>query len=289
MAHDKEIDEVSGTTMTGHEWDGIKELDTPLPRWWLWTFYACIAWAVLYWIAMPAIPLAHGYTKGVLGYSQRQTVENQLKAAQAQRAVYSEKIMDTPLDQIEKNPELLEFAMASAKATFGDNCATCHGSGAQGGLGYPNLNDDDWLWGGTLKDIHTTLLYGIRSQNEQTRFSQMPRFLHDGLLNRDQVDDLANYVLSLSGRDHDAAAAKRAAPLFQEQCSACHGTDAKGRREEGAPNLTDGIWLHGGSYSQIVSSISNMHEGIMPAWVARLDPATLRSMAVYIHSLGGGE
>ncbi len=289
MAHNKPIDEVSGTSTTGHEWDGIRELDTPLPRWWLWTFYACIAWSVLYWIAMPALPLASDYTRGLLGYSQRQVVQNQLAKAREGQSVYSDKILSTPLDQIEMDPELLEFALASAKSTFGDNCATCHGSGADGGQGYPNLNDDEWLWGGTVSDIHTTLLYGIRSENDETRFSQMPAFLRDELLTRDQVEDLANYVLSLSGRDHDGQAASRTASLYQEQCSACHGSDGTGSRLDGAPSLTDGIWLYGDSYSAIVKSISNMRGGMMPAWGDRLDPATLRSMAVYIHSLGGGE
>ncbi len=288
MSEEKHIDEHSGQQTTGHEWDGIRELNTPLPKWWLWTFYATIIWAVGYWIAMPAIPLATDYTRGVLGYSQRQAVAEQLAAAKAERAVFAERIMATPLDQIETDPALLDFALAAAEAAFGDNCATCHGTGAGGSAGYPNLNDDDWLWGGTLEDIHTTLQYGIRSDHENTRFSEMPKFLTDGLLTDSDINDLVEYVLALSGRKHNALAAKHGAQLFQDNCAVCHGAEGKGSHEVGAPDLTDGIWLYGDSPSDIYNSIADMQGGVMPAWSGRLDPALIRSLAVYVHSLGGG-
>ena len=287
-AQKRDIDEVTGVATTGHEWDGIKELNKPLPRWWVWTFYATIVWAIGYWIAYPAWPTLASYTRGMLGYSQRAAVADEVKAALASQAQFRDKLAATPLDQIKGDADLLRFALAGGAAAFQANCAPCHGRGAQGFAGYPNLNDDEWLWGGTIADIHKTISFGVRSEQKDTRASQMPRYGLDKLLDDAQINDVAEYVLSLSGRSGDQEAAGRGQKVFAEQCVACHGIDGKGKQEQGAPNLTDAIWLYGGSKPAIVESIRTGRGGVMPAWAGRLDPVTLKSLAVYVHSLGGG-
>jgi cytochrome c oxidase cbb3-type subunit 3 len=289
MAENKEVDNVTGVETTGHEWDGIKELNQPLPRWWLWTFYATIVWSVGYWIAYPAWPLVSGYTEGVLGYSQRATVAANIAEAKAAQSVMNSAIDTATLEEIKSNPDLLQFAMAGARTAFGDNCAACHGRGAQGFKGYPNLNDDAWLWGGSLDAIHTTLLHGIRAGNDETRLSDMPRFGVDGVLDRNQVSDTAEHVLSISGNEHDAAAAERGKAIYTDNCAACHGDDGKGLQDLGAPNLTDAIWLYGSDKADIVTSIETGRGGVMPGWKGRLDENTIKKLTVYIHSLGGGQ
>jgi cytochrome c oxidase cbb3-type subunit III len=284
-----EIDQVTGVETTGHEWDGVKELNKPLPKWWLWTFYATIVWATGYWIAYPAWPTLAGYSKGVLGYSQRTLLASEVNAAKAAQSQYRDKLAATPLDKVTSDPDLLRFAIAGGSAAFQTNCAPCHGRGAQGFAGYPNLNDDDWLWGGSIDDIHKTIGSGIRSDQKETRTSQMPRFGIDKLLDDKQINDSAEYVLSLTGRASDQAAVERGKTIFAEQCASCHGTDGKGKQEQGAPNLTDAIWLYGDSRPAIVESIRTGRGGVMPAWLGRLDPVTLKALAVYVHSLGGGK
>jgi cytochrome c oxidase cbb3-type subunit 3 len=285
----RHVDEVTGIETTGHEWDGIRELNKPLPRWWVWTFYATILWSVGYWIVYPAWPTLSGYTKGTFGYSQRAVVAGDVKAALAAQGQFRDRIAATPLGEIRKDPDLLRFAMAGGSAAFQTNCAPCHGRGAQGFFGYPNLNDDKWLWGGTLDDIHKTISVGVRSERKETRASQMPRYGLDKLLDDGQINDAAEFVLSLTGKSIDTAAVARGQRLFADQCATCHGPDGKGKQEQGAPSLADGIWLYGGSKPLIVESIRTGRGGMMPAWADRLDPVTLKSLAVYVHSLGGGK
>jgi len=283
------IDEVTGTETTGHEWDGIQELNRPLPRWWVWVFYVCILFAVGYWFAYPAWPGLHGYTTGLLGYSQRQTVSADIATARAAQGKFYDALDKSDLTTIQKTPELLTFASAGGRIAFANNCAPCHGRGAQGGVGYPNLSDDDWLWGGKLEDISTTITHGIRANDPKTRQSQMPRFGLDKLLESAQINDLAEYVMSLSGSSQDAAAAARGKPLFADNCVACHQADGKGSHDVGAPNLTDKIWLYGSTKEAIVHSIETGRGGVMPNWGGRLDPVTIKMLAVYVHSLGGGQ
>lgn len=290
MSHSgKDVDQHSGTETTGHEWDGIKELNTPLPRWWLGIFYACIAWAIGYWILMPSWPLLHTYTHGLLNHSQRDDVTDAVRALQTARAGKEHALSKANLEQIQNNPDLLQFAMAEGKAAFGDNCAPCHGSGAQGGHGYPNLNDDVWLWGGKLEDIQHTITVGVRSTDPNTRESQMPSFGRDGILKASQIDDLTEYVVHLSGRPADGKATTRAAKVFAQNCAMCHGPAGQGNRQMGAPNLTDKEWLYGPTRADIHDQIWNGHGGVMPTWGGRLSPETIKSLAVYVHSLGGGE
>jgi len=290
--HKNEVDAVTGVSTTGHEWDGIRELNNPLPRWWLWTFYATIVWAFLYWIAYPAWPLVSGYTSGVLGWKSREAVQVQLADLRAQRGAFAEKLEAASLEQIEANPELLAFARAQGRAAFGDNCAPCHGSGAAGSKGYPNLNDDDWMWGGSLEQIQQTILHGIRSTDADAHVGDMPAFGRDGMLQRPEIVAVADYVRSLSnlpvpqGVTPDLAKGKE---VFAANCAACHGADGKGNVELGAPNLTDGIWLYGSDRDTIIATLTNGRAGIMPAWAGRLDPTTIKALTVYVHALGGGK
>jgi len=289
VAHNKEVDHVSGTETTGHEWDGIKELNTPLPRWWLWTFYASCLWALAYWVVMPAWPMVSSYTKGVLGYSSRAKLAESMEAARAAQAQYLDRIQAASLEEINGNRELQEFAEAGGASAFAVNCSQCHGLGGAGSKGFPNLIDDDWIWGGSLEAINQTIHYGVRSDNPDTRFNQMPAFGDDEVLDRAQIDDVAEYVLSLSSSSTDAAAAERGKAIFAEQCTACHGEDGKGNQELGAPNLSDAIWLYGGDKADVVATITHSRAGMMPAWTGRLDETTIKQLAVYVYTRSGGQ
>ena len=290
MAKQSDIDHVSGKTTTGHEWDGIKELNTPLPRWWLLTFYATIIWAIGYWIVYPAWPLLSSYTTGVLHWSSRGAVAVELANLERIRGEKMAVLGSASLADIEKDPALLAMARARGKTVFGDNCAPCHGSGAAGARGYPNLNDDDWLWGGTLDQIMQTIQYGIRSGHPKTHESAMLAFGKEGVLKPEQIVTVANYVRSLSGlptaSGYDAAQGQK---IFADNCVACHGDKGQGNQELGAPNLSDKIWLYGSDEASIIETITNGRSGVMPAWVDRLDPSTIKALAVYVHSLGGGK
>lgn len=287
-------DEVTGVETTGHEWDGIRELNNPLPKWWIYSFYVCIIWSVVYWILMPAWPIlttdGWTYTKGLLGYSQRAVVTEEIREAQAKLAPFRDKIAASDFSDIVTNPELMSVALAGGKAAFGDNCAPCHGSGAQGAVGFPNLNDDEWIWGGSLDEIHTTLQHGIRwDADDDSRFSQMPAFLADEILERGQVEDVASYVLTLNGSFEATEQSARGSVVFAEQCASCHGAAGTGNVELGAPNLADHIWLYGGDLPTVVETVSYSRSGVMPAWSNRLSAGTLKELALYVHSLGGGQ
>lgn len=289
MTTTPERDEVSGRQTTGHEWDGIKELNTPLPSWWLYVFYASILFSVVYWILYPAWPSLSGYTQGLLGHSSRGQLADRIAAATEMRDPWVERLTQQSTAQIAVDPELLTYSIAGGRAVFAVNCAPCHGAGGQGAPGFPILADDNWLWGGDIADIEHTIRYGIRGNHPETRQSEMPRFVADGLLTPAQAADVTAYVLSLSGQTHDAEAAARGAPLYADQCAACHGDAGKGSIELGAPNLTNGIWLFGGTPAAITAQISNPRHGVMPAWEERFDDATLKMLTIYVHSLGGGQ
>jgi cytochrome c oxidase cbb3-type subunit 3 len=289
MADEREIDEATQTETTGHEWDGIKELDTPMPRWWLWTLYATIVWGVIYTILMPAWPLVNGATAGLLGYSSRGQVATEIAAAREANAAFDARLLETDLAAVGDDADLLRFATAGGGAVFRNQCSQCHGAGAAGAVagGYPNLLDDDWLWGGTIADIHQTITHGVRYEADpETRFSQMPAF--GDMLEDAELDGLVEYVRALAGLDHDAGAAAHAG-LYADNCAACHGADGTGDRAQGAPDLTDGIWLYGADPATLRTSIDRARYGIMPAFQNRLSPGDIAKVAVYVHSLGGGE
>ena len=286
---EREKDEHSGVETTGHEWDGVKELDNPLPRWWLWIFYACVAIAVVYWVLMPSWPGLHTNTPGILHQSSRAQVDKDLAALRTQRGAQGARLTNASLEQIERDPALQSYALAAGQSIFGDNCATCHGTGGAGGKGYPNLRDDVWLWGGSPEDIQRTITYGVRSGDPNARVSQMPAFGHDEILKPEQIVDLTEYVVSLSRRQADPAAVARAAPVFAENCAVCHGPAGLGNQLVGAPNLTDRDWLYGGDRAAIHDQITNGHGGVMPAWGHRFDANTIKALAVYIHVNAGGQ
>ncbi|HVJ32438.1 MAG TPA: cytochrome-c oxidase, cbb3-type subunit III [Terriglobia bacterium] len=287
---DVERDKISGTATTGHEWDGIKELDTPMPRWWVLVFYATIIFAVGYTIAYPAWPSLSGYTKGLLHYNSHAEYAQEAKKAASAQKQFVDRIAASSTEQIQSDPQLLEFAMAGGKAVFAENCAQCHGAGGQGQRNYPVLADDNWLWGGKLTDIEKTVQHGIRSPNDaDTRVSDMPRFGADALLKPDQINDVANFVLSLSNSPADADAAKRGADIFAQNCAACHGDKGQGNQEVGAPTLSDQIWMYGGTKADIVAQVTKPHQGVMPAWQGRLSDVQIKMVTTYVHNLGGGQ
>jgi cytochrome c oxidase cbb3-type subunit III len=281
-----EKDIVSGQDTTGHEWDGIKELDTPIPRWWWYVLWATVIFSAVYVVLYPTFPTSNGSNEGLLGWSQYKVLaEDQAAAAVAQKGM-RDKIATADLDAITADGDMLNFAMAGGRAAFGDNCAPCHGSGAQGFTGYPNLNDDEWLWGGKLTDISTTIRYGIRTSHDEARDSEMPAFGVDEMLEARQINAVADYVLALS---KGSAVAGEGAEIFAENCVACHGEKGTGDKEQGAPSLVDAVWLYGSDKASVVQTITASRKGVMPAWTGRLDEATIKSLAVYVHSLGGGQ
>jgi cytochrome c oxidase cbb3-type subunit 3 len=286
----REIDAVTGTETTGHEWDGIRELNTPLPRWWLWTFYITIVWSIGYWIVYPSWPLVTTYAQGTFGWNSRAAVAEDLAALRAQRGAMESRIAAAPLEQILADQQMLDFARAQGRAAFADNCAPCHGAGGGGAKGYPNLNDDDWLWGGKLDDIAFTIRHGIRSTDDKTRQGAMPAFGRDKLLTRADIEAVTDFTRSLSGlpvaQGADLAKGKK---VFADNCVACHGDAGKGNRELGTPDLTDQIWLYGSERNAIIEGLMNGRGAVMPAWAPRLDDTTIKSLAVYVHALGGGQ
>jgi cytochrome c oxidase cbb3-type subunit 3 len=292
MAHEphEQVDAVTGVTTTGHTWDDIQELNNPLPRWWLWTFYLTIFWSVLYAIAYPAVPLVSSYTKGLLGWQSREAVEVDLAALKEQRSGMTAKLAASSLEEIKQNPEMFAFARAQGKAAFGDNCAPCHGAGGAGAKGYPNLNDDDWLWGGSLAQVEQTIRFGARSTSDQGHSGTMPAFGRDGMLKREEISHVADYVRSLSGLPTDKGADLNAgAKVYADNCAACHGDKGQGMQELGAPNLTDKIWLFGSEKAAIMEGLHNGRGGVMPAWHGRLDDTTIKALTLYVHSLGGDQ
>jgi cytochrome c oxidase cbb3-type subunit 3 len=284
----KEVDAVTGTATTGHEWDGIRELNTPLPRWWLWTFYLCILWAVGYWIVYPAWPLLTNSTQGVLGWHTRSALVTDLDELKAQRGPMMDKLATASLADIARDPQLADFARAVGRPAFADNCVPCHGAGGGGAKGYPNLNDDDWLWGGKLDDIAQTIRFGARSTDDKGRQGSMPAFA--AVLKANEISAVADFVRSLSGlsseKGADLALGKK---IFADNCAVCHAADGKGNRELGAPNLVDKIWFYGPDKDTIMQGIRAGRGGVMPAWASRLPDSTIKALTIYVHSLGGGE
>lgn len=283
-----ETDEATGVDTTGHEWDGIKELNNPLPRWWLWCFYLTIIWGIGYTIAFPAWPMLSSATQGVLGYSTRAEVAAEIDRFEQQNASLKSALAQSDLTQLAANPDLQRFAVANGAAVFRTNCSQCHGSGAAGAKGYPNLLDDDWLWGGSIDEIAYTVTHGIRTDvDSDAHWSQMPAF--GDILEEGQIGEVVHHVLALSGQDHDPGLAEAGAVVFEENCASCHGEAGLGDREQGAPNLTDAIWLYGGDAQALTDTVTYSRFGVMPPWGERLRKADVNAVSAYVHGLGGGE
>lgn len=291
MSDQKKDDDLDYET-TGHEWDGIKEYNKPLPRWWLWTFYATIVWGVLYTIAYPAWPLINSATPGLLGYSTRGEVADDIARFETANEGINAQLASVELTEISENQELQQYAQNAGGAVFRTWCAQCHGSGAAGvqASGYPNLLDDDWLWGGDIENIHATIAHGIRNENDpDARYSEMPAFGTDELLNEEEIHQVVNYVMSWSGEPQDASAVAAGETVYLDNCAACHMDDGSGDVWGGAPNLADAIWLYGGDYDTLIETVTYSRFGVMPSWQDRLSEAEIRAVASYVHGLGGGQ
>lgn len=282
---------------TGHVWDeDLQEYNNPLPRWWLWIFYATIIWGVGYTIAYPAWPGIREATPGLLGYSSRAEVAEEIAEAEGRLAGINERLASVELAQVLEDPELRTYAAQAGASVFASWCSQCHGSGAAGvqAAGYPNLLDDDWLWGGTIDDIHVTISHGIRNEDDpMARYSEMTAF--EGILTDEEIGAVVQYVRNISGQEHDGAQVELGGQVFYDNCASCHMDDGTGDQFLGAPNLTDAIWLYGGSEEAIEETVRHSRFGVMPPWSAdaseagRLAEAEVRAVSVYVHSLGGGQ
>jgi cytochrome c oxidase cbb3-type subunit III len=292
MSGQRDMDDLSGVDTTGHEWDGIKELNNPLPRWWLWTLYATIIWSVGYMVVYPAIPGLTSASKGLWDWSSRADIRTELAAVEESRKAIAEKVATMDINTIMADEATRSFAVSGGASLFKVYCSQCHGSGAQGGPGYPNLNDDSWLWGGTPEQIQQSIAHGIRdASNSDTRDSMMPAFGKDDLLTSQQIVQVANHVRKLAGLDHDAVAATAGAKVFAENetCSACHGANGEGKTEFGAPQLNDAVWLRGSELDDIIAQIHEPKHGMMPGWQARLGQTRVKQLTAYVISRGGAQ
>ncbi|MBL8593204.1 MAG: cytochrome-c oxidase, cbb3-type subunit III [Devosia sp.] len=286
---DKHIDKLSGVETTGHEWDGIRELNNPLPRWWLWTFYGCIVFALGYTVVFPAWPMLSSATTGLLGYSSRADLDADLAAAKLAQGDRLEAVASTPVADILKDDGLARFARAGGQSLYKVYCSQCHGTGATGSAGYPNLNDDEWVWGGTIEQIYATITHGARSPTDaDTHYNVMPNFGADGILGAEDIDRVAKQVASFSGIE-GGAASPEGQQLFADNCASCHGDGGGGLVDAGGPSLNDQIWLYGGTLEAIRAQINQPRHGVMPAWGARLGDTAVKQLAVYVHGLGGGQ
>jgi cytochrome c oxidase cbb3-type subunit III len=279
---------------TGHSWDGIEEFNNPLPRWWLWTFYATIIWGIGYTIAYPAWPLVTQATPGLLGFSTRANVQADIDRVTQQNAALTERLETIELASIADDPEAYGFAVNKGAAIFRSHCSQCHGSGAAGAVGYPNLLDDDWLWGGTLDEIAYTITHGIRNeQSPDTLWSQMPAF--GEILESEEIEQVVHHVRALSNQEHDATLAAAGEEVYLDQCAACHMDDGSGDTFQGAPNLANSIWLYGGDIDTLIQTVTHSRFGVMPAWSQEFRPAQgltqaqINAVATYVHQLGGGQ
>ncbi len=277
---------------TGHSWDGIEEYDNPMPRWWVWIFLITVVWSVGYWIAYPAWPGIQSATSGLLGYSSRANVSTEIEEFEARNDMWFAQLMETDLDEIREDPELHRFAVNAGSSVFAAQCSQCHGAGGAGvqAAGYPNLLNDAWLWGGTMDDIVTTVTWGIRNEDYMdARWSEMPAFGVDGLLDEEEIDAITHYVLRMSGQDYNEDLIELGAEEFQWNCASCHGDDGGGNYDLGAPALNNQIWFYGGTEEDIRHSIYYSRFGVMPGFETRLREAEIRAVAAYVHQLGGGQ
>lgn len=290
MLTKKEIDPESGVETTGHEWDGIKELNNPAPRWWLWVFLITCIWSFCYWFFYPTWPTMsekniRGGTKGSLEWTQYKQLKQNQKAINSSRLKYLKDFNNSSIKEIMNDKSLFSFAVSGGNIAFKDNCSTCHGNDKAGANGFPNLNDDDWLWGGSTEEIYKTIKYGVRSSHELTHVSDMPSF--KGIISKKDINKISNYILNMSNKKIVSENGKQ---IYMDNCASCHGINGQGEKDLGAPNLVDSLWLYGtGEKSDILSQIINPKHGVMPHWEGRLTELTIRQLTVYVHSLGGGE
>jgi cytochrome c oxidase cbb3-type subunit 3 len=285
-----ERDPVSGRETTGHEWNGIKELDTPVPRGVLMFLIVTHIWAIVLWFLVPAWPLGTTYTKGLLGVDQRTTAEARVIEGQRQRSSWINRVETESYDKLLADEGLMQIVRNTGRQLFGDNCAACHGRDGKGRTNYPDLTDDDWLWGGGPARVEQTLRVGINTRHQESRVGEMPAFGRDKMLDQEQVTNVAAYVYSLThpaySTPENVKRIEAGREVFLTTCAACHGENAQGNPDVGAPNLTDAHWLYGGDLDTIIASVHGGRQGHMPTWDERLTPAEIRILALYVHDLG---
>ncbi len=284
-----EKDIVSGRDTTGHDWDGVKELNTPLPNWWVIVFAACVVIAAIQCLLYPSFPGVTGYFHGLLGYSQRTAVDRAVAEVQAQRAEAMNQIATASFEDIRKDPQLMAVAMAAGRIIFADNCQPCHGAGGGGQPGFPALAAGAWIWGGTLPVLQQTITYGIRSGDPKARSSQMLRFGAFGILKPEQIQQVADYVMTLYGKGEDGKDVSAGKAIFAANCAVCHGAEGQGNRTIGAPRLASRVHLYGDARETVVAQVTDPRMGVMPNWNARLNTGQIKAVALYVHALGGGE
>lgn len=285
----EERDPHTGYLTTGHEWSGIKELNTPVPRAVYLFLIATALFSVVYWILMPAWPIGVTFTKGLLGIDQRTSLEADLREAAAERKAWSNQIEAKSYDDIQKDPALMRIVRQTGQTLYRENCAACHGSSGQGAKGYPSLTNSSWLWGGDPATVAETIRVGINSSHKDSRLSQMTAFGRDGVLKEREVDDVVDYVRSLSdpkvARDTPVPRLDAGKAVFAANCAACHGDEGKGKTEMGAPDLTDHFWIYGGDLQSVSSTVWNGRQGKMPTWDERLSALDRKILALYLTDL----
>jgi cytochrome c oxidase cbb3-type subunit 3 len=278
----EERDDLTGHRTTGHEWNGIRELNTRVPRAVWWAIGITHVWALIVWLLLPSWPLVTTYTKGLLGIDQRELVAGEIEAGQRYRAHWVARFAGDTLPEIRADETLMEIVRGAGPALWDDNCAVCHGRQGVGGPGFPSLVDDAWLWGGSDEAVLTTILHGVNTRHPDTRLSQMLAFGETEILTRDQIRTVAAYVQSLSGMaEPETSLLEEGGQLFLDNCASCHGEDARGLEELGAPNLTDDFWIYGGDDAALFETIYSGRQGWMPAWEGRLTAAEIKMLAVY--------
>lgn len=292
----EERDPYTGHRITGHIWNGIKELNSPVPRLWYWSFALAFVFSVGYWIYMPAWPTVNSHTQGLSGFDQRDELDRQISVANAETDTWRKAITSVPLGDIVNNEELMGMVSRAGPALFEDSCAGCHGNSGEGAKNFPALNDTSWLWGSTPEAIYQTLKFGINSGHADSRIGQMPAFGDNKILDSSQIRDVSLYVQSLTNkaigdgrRSQELLSVRNGERVFATQCFACHGADAGGNPLLGAPSLTDADWLYGSQLEDVIYSVANGRAGLMPAWVNRIDDVKLRILSLYVHRMSEQE
>ncbi len=278
-----EHDKVSGQDTTGHEWDGIKELNTPIPRVVTWSYQLTILFSICYWVLYPAWPYVTDFTRGLTGYSSREEVIDILQSSSNEREVSIATLFSLPIDELAENTAIRKQYETSASVLFADNCGACHGADLEGQTKFPNLKDEAWLWSDLPEEIEATILYGINSGHDEERYAEMTAFGRDEILTKEEISELVAYVQSISGQPHDEALLASGTELFEENCSGCHGDGGEGGLESGAPILTDNFWIYGGDAQTLSDTIWHGRKGVMPSWENRLSKADIRKLALYVY------
>jgi len=280
----EERDPHTGHMTTGHEWNGIKELNSPIPRIVFFFIAVTHVWALGYWLLMPAFPLWTTYTKGLLGADDRRSVMESVKGMQAARAAWVEQVEKKSYAEIQADRLLMVSVREGGRSLFGDNCAPCHGQNARGTPNFPDLTRSS-LWGSSPQELAETIRIGVNSGHRESRVSQMPALGRDLVLKGDDIANVVAYVQSLGGTTPATPTHTAGKAIYAEHCAACHGPDGKGKADVGAPDLTDAYWTHGSDAASLHSVVWGGLRGVMPSWEGRLSNADRKILALYLVDL----